>query len=196
MLFEALFLAQHGHAHGAPRALQQGLGVHIGLRRQAGKLFEAGAKHALHTDDRHTVGGTGIALAVKLGEIDTRPEVLLEIEHLGTGAAKVQNALDDHKPGGHRGGEQQGHHRLHHGAGVQHQIDQAELFVHSLSGVDARRAQFSKRALARRTHRQGGLSRALQAWPGSDVGNSPDRRRCDHFMPGHSIHMHLQTIAR
>ena len=59
--------------------------------------------------------------------------------------------------------------------------------------VDARRAQFSKRALARRTHRQGGLSRAIQAWPGSDVGNSPDRRRCDHFMPGHSIHMHFQT---
>ena len=94
-LFEFFFLARNGHAHGTANAFHHRVRVNARLLAQARELLEAGTEHLLHARVRVWVAA---CLAVQLGQVDARPEALLEGIQRTTTGAQHGAALEDHDP--------------------------------------------------------------------------------------------------
>ncbi|MNI78650.1 hypothetical protein D3C73_1350430 [compost metagenome] len=94
-LFELFFFAGDCNAHGTGHTFHHGFRVNAWLLAQTGELLETGTENLLDARIRVRVAAR---LAIELGQVDTRPEALLEaLQRTSTGAQQVA-ALKDHDP--------------------------------------------------------------------------------------------------
>ncbi|MCY1447646.1 hypothetical protein D9M71_642760 [compost metagenome] len=94
-LLELFFLTGDRHAHGAPHPFHDGIRIDTGLLAQAREFLEAGTEYLLDARIRIRVAA---GLTVQLGEVDARPEALLETVQGATARTQHIAALKDHDP--------------------------------------------------------------------------------------------------
>jgi hypothetical protein len=115
---QPLLLPGQGDAHGALHALHDGVRIAGAFLGEPRVLLEPGHERALDAGERVLVG----QLPVQLAQVDTGPEVVLEVFDLPLHPAQEEPALKDHHPGSDRGQHQGQHDQLHQQAGVGDQL--------------------------------------------------------------------------
>src|SRR6185369_7636384 len=125
--FDRVQLALVTGPHGAPCAVQQRARVGDAALAQLLVLAHAAGEDALHRSGQLGVLSGGGEQVV---QGDAGPEVALEIIVERVHALQGEQLAEDRGPTGDRHSHQQQHDKLHHPAGIEHQLEDRQVWFH------------------------------------------------------------------